>query len=358
MLYHLLYPLHTTYPVFNVFRYISFRTVYAMVTAMVMALLFGSLLIRLLQRYQIGQQIRDEGPKSHLSKSGTPTMGGLLILMSLLVSTLLWADLTNRYIWWMVAATVGFGTIGFWDDFLKTIRKNSKGLQPRYKFSLQVLVAVFIAYGLYAASGRSSTLSLPFIREITPDLQVFYIPFSILVLVGAANAVNLTDGLDGLAIGPILTTAATYLIIVYIAGHRVFSEYLLLPYVKDVGEVTVLCGALIGAALGFLWFNAYPATVFMGDVGSLPLGGVLGAVALASRQPVLLVLVGGIFVVEALSVILQVASFKIRGKRIFRMSPIHHHFELSGWKEPQIVVRFWILSLLFSLIGLSTLKLR
>lgn len=358
MLYHLLYPLHTTYSFFNVFRYITFRTIYAIVTALVISFLIGEVVTELLRRYQIGQQIRSDGPKSHMSKSGTPTMGGILILIAMVGSTLLWADLTNRYVWLVLIATVGFGAIGFMDDYLKCIRKNTKGLLPRYKFSLQILVALIIALGVYRSAAYSPILSVPFFKNITPDLGALYIPFAILVIVGASNAVNLTDGLDGLVIGPITVTAVAYTIVAYVTGHKPFSEYLLIPYIEGAGELSVFCGAMIGASLGFLWYNAYPASIFMGDVGSLPLGGALGTVAVISKHELLLALVGGIFVMEALSVIFQVASFKSSGKRVFLMAPIHHHFELKGWKEPKIVVRFWIVSIILALLSLSTLKLR
>ncbi|MGB3940445.1 MAG: phospho-N-acetylmuramoyl-pentapeptide-transferase [Candidatus Manganitrophaceae bacterium] len=358
MLYHLLYPLHTAYSFFNVFRYITFRTIYAVVTALAISFLIGEWVTELLRRYQIGQQIRSEGPKSHLSKSGTPTMGGILILAAIAVSTLLWADLKNRYVWMALLAVVGFGAIGFADDYLKCIRKNPKGLIPRYKFGLQILVALIIALGVYQSPAYSPVLSVPFFKNVIPNLGIFYIPFAVLVIVGASNAVNLTDGLDGLVIGPFTVAAMAYLVVSYAAGHRPFSDYLLIPYIEGAGELSVFCGAMIGAGLGFLWYNAYPATIFMGDVGSLPLGGALGTVAVISKHELLLVVVGGVFVVEALSVIFQVASFKSSGKRVFLMAPIHHHFELKGWKEPKIVVRFWIISIILALLSLSTLKLR
>ena len=358
MFYNLLYPLHTTYSFLNVFRYITFRTIYAIVTALVISFLIGPWITRFLKARQMGQAIRDDGPKSHLSKSGTPTMGGLMILIAIISTTFLWADLTNRYVWLTLFSTTGFGLIGYWDDYLKCVKKNPKGLLPRYKFSLQIAVALITALGLYASPAYSTILSVPFFKNLRPDLGIFYIPFAVLVIVGASNAVNLTDGLDGLAVGPVMVTGVAYLIVSYVSGHNDFSQYLLIPHIKGAGELAIFCGALIGASLGFLWFNAYPATIFMGDVGSLPLGGALGTVAVISKHELLLALVGGIFVVEALSVILQVASYKSRGKRIFLMAPIHHHFELKGWKEPKIVVRFWIISIILGLISLSTLKLR
>ncbi|HIE65053.1 MAG: phospho-N-acetylmuramoyl-pentapeptide-transferase [Nitrospira sp.] len=358
MLYNFLYPLHTSYSFFNVFRYITFRTIYAIVTALVISFLIGPWVTRLLKKHQIGEQIGGDGPESHKHKAGTPTMGGVMILVAVLTSTVLWADMTNSYIWLVIFATVGFGLIGFWDDYLKCVVKNKKGLLPRYKFGFQILVALLIALGLYQSEAYSTILSVPLFKDLTPDLGLFYIPFAILVIVGASNAVNLTDGLDGLAVGPVMMTAMAYLIVSYATGRTDFSAYLLIPYIEGAGELAVFCGAIIGAGLGFLWFNAYPADIFMGDVGSLPLGGALGTVAVISKHELLLVLVGGIFVIEALSVIFQVISFKSRGKRVFLMAPIHHHFELKGWQEPKIVVRFWILSIILALLSLSTLKLR
>lgn len=358
MLYHLLYPLHTAFSFFNVFRYITFRTIYAVVTALIISFLIGQRVIDFLKKRQLGQQIRQDGPKSHFDKSGTPTLGGVMILFAALVSTLLWTDLTNRYVWLAIFTMIGFGLIGFSDDYIKCIKKNSVGLRPRYKLGLQIIVAMAIALMLYQSPAYSTILSVPFFRHVTPDLGMFYIPFAILVIVGASNAVNLTDGLDGLAVVPITVAAVSYLIVAYVTGHHVFSEYLHIPYIEGAGELSVFLGAIVGASMGFLWFNTYPATVFMGDVGSLPLGGALGAVAVISKHELLLVLVGGIFVIEVLSVIFQVVSFKSRGKRIFLMAPIHHHFELKGWQEPKIVVRFWILSIILALLSLSTLKLR
>ncbi|MFQ5579279.1 MAG: phospho-N-acetylmuramoyl-pentapeptide-transferase [Nitrospiria bacterium] len=358
MLYNLLYPLHTVYSFFNVFRYITFRTIYAIVTALVISFLIGPWITRLLTRYQIGEEIGGDGPESHKHKSGTPTMGGVMILVAVLISTVLWADMTNSYIWLVIFSTVGFGLIGFRDDYLKCVVKNKKGLLPRYKFGFQILAALVVAFGLYRSEAYSTILSVPLFKDLTPDLGIFYIPFAILVIVGASNAVNLTDGLDGLAVGPVMMTAMAYLIVAYATGRTDFSEYLLIPYIEGAGELAVFCGAILGAGLGFLWFNAYPADIFMGDVGSLPLGAALGTVAVISKHELLLVLVGGIFVIEALSVIFQVVSFKSRGKRVFLMAPIHHHFELKGWQEPKIVVRFWILAIILALLSLSTLKLR
>jgi len=358
MLYNLLYPFHETYSFLNIFRYITFRTIYAAVTAIVFSLVMGQYVTRLLSFYQMGQQIRDDGPQSHAKKAGTPTMGGIIVIAAILLATLLWADLTNIYIGLVLFSMIAFGVIGFWDDFLKCIRKNSKGLKPRVKFSLQVVAAVITAIGIYLSDAYSTELSVPFFKNITPDLGAFYILFAILVIVGSSNAVNLTDGLDGLVIGPVIVAAVSYMIVAYVTGHKNMADYLFIPHIKGAGELSVFCGAMIGAAMGFLWFNAYPASIFMGDTGSLPLGAALGVVAVIVKHELLLLLVGGIFVIESLSVIFQVASFQWRGKRIFLMAPIHHHFELLGWKEPKIVVRFWILSIVLALISLSTLKLR
>jgi phospho-N-acetylmuramoyl-pentapeptide-transferase len=357
MLYHFLFPLESQLPAFNVFRYITFRAAGAALTALLLCLLLGPWAIRTLRRLSVGQSIREEGPQSHQGKAGTPTMGGVLILFALLVPTLLWARLDDAYVWLAVGATLAFGAIGFADDWLKVRRRANKGLSARAKFLLQCAVALLVGAALYQLPvGRS--LTFPFFKELVLDLGPFYLLLVLVVLVGSSNAVNLTDGLDGLAIGATLVAAATYAIFTYIAGHRTVAEYLQVAYVPGVGEVAVFCSALVGASLGFLWFNSHPAEVFMGDVGSLAIGGAIGTVALLAKQEALLVVVGGLFVLEAVSVILQVLSFKLRGKRVFRMAPLHHHFELAGWKEPQIIVRFWILSILFALLSLSTLKLR
>jgi phospho-N-acetylmuramoyl-pentapeptide-transferase len=358
MLYLLLYPLHTDWPVFNVFKYITFRTIYSVLTALVICFILGPPLIRALSRYQIGQPVRDDGPKTHFGKKGTPTMGGVLILFAILVASLLWADLTSPYVWVVLVTVLGFGAIGFWDDYRKVIRKNPKGLAPRHKLMLQVVVAGAVTLYLFGAADFDTTLAVPFLKGVHPDLGWLFVPFAIVVIVGTSNAVNLTDGLDGLAIGPVMIAAATYLAIVYLSGHAVFAEYLQIPHIPGTGELAILCGAMVGAAIGFLWFNTYPASVFMGDVGSLPLGAALGAIAVTSKHELVLVLVGGIFVVETVSVIFQVAYFKMTGKRIFLMAPIHHHFELKGWQEPKIIVRFWIISIVLALLALSTLKLR
>ena len=359
MLYHLLYPLHTTFSVFNVFRYITFRTIYAVLTALLISFLFGPWLIRYLRKERVGQYVRDDGPAKHLSKVGTPTMGGLLILFSIMVSTLLWADLTNFYIWIALLVTVGFGAIGFLDDYLKLIKKESAGLSGRAKILFQCTIALVVAGLLYAQPDFDTHITIPFLKEARLDLGWGYILLSVLVIVGTSNAVNLTDGLDGLAIGSMTVATATYLIFSYVAGHVKIATYLQIPYVPGCGELAVLCGAVIGAGMGFLWFNAYPAEIFMGDIGSLPLGGILGTVAVVTKQEILLVLVGGLFVMEALSVIFQVGFFKMtNGRRIFRMAPLHHHFELKGWPEPKVIVRFWLIAIVLGLLSLSTLKLR
>ncbi len=358
MLFHLLFPLRDQVAALNVFQYITFRSAGAALTALVLSMLLGPSLIRWLQRLSVGQAIREEGPESHQKKAGTPTMGGLLILISLVVPTLLWADLTNAFVWVVVATTFCFGGIGFVDDFLKVRRRHNKGLSARAKFGLQLLVGVVAGGVLIQQVGFETTVLFPFFKNLVVELGWFYIPFFAIVLVGASNAVNLTDGLDGLAIGATLIAAATYAILTYIAGNSIAARYLQVAYVPGTGEVAVFCSALVGASLGFLWFNAHPAQVFMGDVGSLALGGAIGAVALLAKQEMLLAIVGGLFVLEALSVIFQVASFKMTGRRILRMAPLHHHFELGGWAESKIIVRFWILSILFALVGLSTLKLR
>lgn len=358
MLYHLLYPLVEYHTFFNVFRYITFRTIYAIITALLICLIVGPWLIRQLKFHSIGQTIRRDGPQRHLSKEGTPTMGGLLILGSAVLATVLWADLTNVYIWLVLWTTLGFGAVGFLDDLMIVKKKTHKGISGRLRLLLEFIIAGVTGVVLAHYPAFSTTLTFPFFKEIQPDLGPFYIPFALFVIVGCANAVNLTDGLDGLAIGPVTIAAGTYLLFSYLTGNIKTAQYLQIPYVAGVGELAILCGALVGAGMGFLWFNAYPAEVFMGDVGSLSLGAALGTVAVVTKQEILLAIVGGIFLVEALSVILQVSSFKIRGKRIFRMAPLHHHFEMKGWPEPKIIVRFWILSILLGLLAISTLKLR
>ena len=361
MLYHLLYPLHESFSILNVMRYITFRTAAASITALVLTLLLGPWMIRRLREFQIGQVIRTEGPKSHQSKAGTPTMGGLLILVAALVPTLLYADLTNPYIWIAVLATALFGAVGFLDDYLKVTKRSHHGLIPRYKMGGQILVSIGVGIALLVLADQGSyntRLIFPFFKRVIPDLGWFYVPFAVLVLVGASNAVNMTDGLDGLAISTFTVAAATYTALAYVTGHRVLAEYLLIVRFPYAAELTIFCGSLVGASLGFLWYNSYPAEVFMGDVGSLALGGALGTVAILIKQEILLVIVGGIFVIEALSVMVQVGSFKLRGKRVFKMAPIHHHFELSGWSEPKVITRFLIVAIIFALFSLTTLKLR
>jgi phospho-N-acetylmuramoyl-pentapeptide-transferase len=358
MLYLLLYPLHDTYSGLNVFKYITFRTALAALTALTVSFTLGPVIIRSLTALQLGQMIRSDGPERHKSKAGTPTMGGTLILFSLVVATVLLADLRNPYIWVVMITTVAFGVIGFFDDYRKISRRNSIGLRTREKLLYQCAVAAVGAVALYVISDSNGTVALPFLKNVRPDLGWMYVPFAAFVIVGASNSVNLTDGLDGLAIGPVTVAGATYAIFAYVSGHTKIAEYLQIPYVPGSGELAIFCAALAAAGLGFLWFNAYPASMFMGDVGSLALGAALGAVAVATRHEVVLVVVGGIFVVEALSVIFQVGSYKLRHRRIFRMAPIHHHFELAGWPEPLIIVRFWIVSIILSLLALATLKLR
>lgn len=361
MLFHLLYPLRTEFSVLNVTQYITFRTAAASLTALALSLLLGPWMIRMLREFQVGQVIRLEGPSSHRAKAGTPTMGGVLILVAALVPTLLWANLSNVNVWIAVGATAAFGGIGFLDDFLKIVRRNHHGLRPLYKIGCQILVAasVGVVLLLLARQGDYNTrLIFPFFKNLIPDLGWVYLPFTVFVLVAWSNAVNLTDGLDGLAISTFAIAAATLTALTYVTGHRVFAEYLLLVRIERSAELTVFCGALVGSSLGFLWYNAYPAEIFMGDVGSLALGASLGTVATLIKQELLLAIVGGIFVLEALSVVVQVVSFKLTGKRVFRMAPLHHHFELRGWSEPKVIARFVIVAIIFALFSLTTLKLR
>lgn len=361
MLFHLLYPLHTEVGVFNVFRYVTFRTACATLTAMVISFALGPWLIHRLRRLQVGERIRHDGPEAHQAKAGTPTMGGLLILAAVILPTLLWANLTSIFVWVALGTTVGYGMIGFTDDYLKLARKGSHGLSARTKIALQVFVAAVVALLLMELSDRgsySTALLFPFLKELRPELSWFFVPFAVLVIVGASNAVNLTDGLDGLAIGSVLIAAAAYTLLTYVTGHAQFSAYLDLIHFPNIWELTIFGGSIVGASLGFLWFNSYPAQVFMGDVGSLSLGSAIGTVALLIKQELLLILVGGLFVVEALSVIVQVTYFKLTGKRVFKMAPLHHHFELMGWREPKIIIRFWIVAIIFALASLTTLKLR
>ena len=346
---------------FNVFNYITLRTVLAALTSLMISFIVGPIMIRKLTAYKIGQAIRDDGPQTHLIKAGTPTMGGALILVSVAISTLLWADLGNRYIWVVLLTTLGFGVIGWVDDYLKVVYNNPKGLSASIKFFWQSLIAITVASYLVltADSPAQTSMIVPFFKQIVIPLGVVgFVTLSYFVIVGTSNAVNLTDGLDGLAIMPTVMISSGLAIFAYVAGHSVFAKYLGIPYIPLAGELAVFCGALAGSGLAFLWFNAYPAEVFMGDVGALALGAALGVVAVIIRQEIILLIMGGIFVVETLSVILQVTSFKLTGKRIFRMAPLHHHFELKGWKENQVVVRFWIITMMLVLLGLATLKLR
>jgi phospho-N-acetylmuramoyl-pentapeptide-transferase len=359
MLYHLLYPLHTLFSVLNVFRYITFRTIYASLTAFFICFFLGPWVIERLTQMQVGQYIRDDGPQSHLGKAGTPTMGGVLIVAAITLATLLWSDLTDPFIWIALLVLLGFALVGFMDDYLMQIKRQSKGLTVRGKLMLQAGLALIAGVLVYLTPNFSTEVTVPFFKSVTPDLDWGYIIFAMLVIVGASNAVNLTDGLDGLAIGPVIIAAATYMVFAYVAGHVRIANYLQITYVPGCGELAVLCGAMAGAGLGFLWFNAYPAQVFMGDTGSLSLGATLGVIAVITKQEILLALVGGLFVIEALSVIFQVGFFKMTsGRRIFRMAPLHHHFELKGWPEPKVIVRFWIIAIALALLAMSTLKLR
>jgi phospho-N-acetylmuramoyl-pentapeptide-transferase len=377
LLYWLLYQrLFAHFPPFRIFRYVTFRTAFASLTALFMGMIIGPAIIRQLRDFQIGQYIRKEGPKGHQKKAGTPTMGGVLITIAIIVPTLLWADLSNTYIWLAIFSTIAFGAIGFADDYIKVVRKRNLGLTGRMKLVLQFLAAGFVGVALVTLTATrqySTHLMVPFFKQFRPDLVIetfrhyphvwwlAFIPFVLfvmLVLVGSSNAVNLTDGLDGLAIGCTVIAAGALTILTYLSGHVVFSEYLELQKMPQVAEVTVFCGAMVGSAIGFLWYNAHPAEIFMGDVGSLALGGAIGTVAVIIKQELLLPFIGGIFVLEALSVIIQVASYKTRKKRVFKMAPLHHHFELAGWSESKIIIRFWILALIFALFALTTLKLR
>ncbi|MCW8107063.1 phospho-N-acetylmuramoyl-pentapeptide-transferase [Alteromonas ponticola] len=345
---------------FNVFSYLTMRAILSTLTALLIAIIIGPKMIRALQRMQIGQTVRDDGPQSHLSKAGTPTMGGLLILSAIVTSVLLWADLTNRYVLVTLSVVIGYGIIGFVDDYRKVIRKDPKGLIARWKYFWQSIIAIGVALYLYSSAVLPSETALlvPFFKNVMPQLGMFYLIIVYFAVVGTSNAVNLTDGLDGLAIVPTILVAGAFAIFAYVTGHVNFSSYLNIPHIPMTSELVIVCTAIVGAGLGFLWFNTYPAQVFMGDVGSLALGGTLGILAVLVRQEIVLIIMGGVFVMETLSVILQVGSFKLRGKRIFRMAPIHHHFELKGWPEPRVIVRFWIMSLILVLVGLATLKLR
>ncbi|MBI5235335.1 MAG: phospho-N-acetylmuramoyl-pentapeptide-transferase [Deltaproteobacteria bacterium] len=358
MLYYFLYPLAKYHTVFNVFQYITFRTIYAAITALILSFLVGPYLIERLKSMNVGEVVRKDGPPNHLGKEGTPTMGGAIILLVLVVSVLLWANLANPYVWALLFVTIGMGVIGFIDDYSKVITRKKGGMKGRTKFLAQAAVASAATLYIYYYLNVDTSITIPFLKDARLDLKMFYVPFAVCVMVGASNAVNLTDGLDGLAIGPMIMAAATYMLLAYLVGHVKIANYLHVMYVPRAGELAVFAGAMVGASLGFLWFNTYPAQVFMGDVGSLSLGGALGTLAVITKNEVLLLLVGGIFVLEALSVIVQVASFKLTGKRVFAMAPIHHHYELKGWPEPKIIVRFWIISIILALMAISTLKIR
>ena len=362
MLYNLLAPYADQFVFFNLFRYITFRTGGATVTALLVCFIFGGPVIRWLKSKQAqGQPIRTDGPESHLlTKKGTPTMGGLLILMGVAAGTLLWADLSNRYVWVVLLVTVGFGLVGFADDFMKLTRRNHKGVPGKVKLAFEIVIALVATFWVMQITREplASTLAIPFFKDALVNLGWIFLPFGALVMVGASNAVNLTDGLDGLAIVPVMIAAGCFALIAYLAGNAVFANYLQINYVPGTGELAVFCGALVGASLGFLWFNAPPAMVFMGDTGSLSMGGALGAISVVTKHEIVLAIIGGLFVLETISVIVQVISFKTTGKRVFRMAPLHHHFEKKGWAEPTVVIRFWIIASILALAGLSSLKLR
>ena len=359
MLFKFLYPFHNDFTFLNIFRYITFRTIYGGLTAFVICFILGPFVIRKLSEMQIGQIIQTDGPQTHMGKQGTPTMGGILILFSVFLSTVIWGNLSNHYVNILLLALILFGFIGFVDDYLMQIKKRNMGFTAKGKFAIQVLFALIISWLIYLCPDFNTSLTIPFLKDISPDLGIWYIPFASLVIVGTSNAVNLTDGLDGLAIGPYIVASVTYMFFAYVAGHVQIAEYLHVRHIAFAGEITVICGTLAGAGLGFLWFNAHPAQIFMGDSGSIPLGGILGTIAVITKQEILLLIVGGLFVMEALSVIIQVSYFKLtKGKRVFRMAPLHHHFELKGWHESKVIVRFWIISITLALISLSTLKIR
>ena len=358
MLFHLLVPLADTISAFNVFRYLTFRSIGAALTALLIAFIVGPLLIRLLEERQIGQTIREDTPDRHQAKTGTPTMGGVLILFALLASTLLWAEWTNPFVWIVVFVTLGCGLVGFADDYLKAVRKQPDGIRARTKLGWLLLIATGAAFALYYVPAFDGEISVPLFKDFHPEIGWLYIPFAVLFIAGFSNAVNLTDGLDGLAIGPAMITAGVIGVFSYVVGNSVIAGYLELKYVESAGTLAIPCAALMGAGLGFLWFNTYPASVFMGDTGALALGGALATIAIIIRQELVLIISGGIFVVEMFSVIAQVISFRYTGRRIFAMAPIHHHYELKGWPEPQIIVRFWIVSIILALVSLSLLKLR
>lgn len=361
MLYNLLSPLASDFQVFNLFRYLTFRTGCATMTSLIICFLIGPRLITWLRnKHSGGQPIREDGPESHFKKRGTPTMGGLMILISVTISTLLWSDLREQYVWLALAVMIGFGMIGFADDYLKLTKQNVKGLPGRKKLIWQIIISSAVAVGIFYSlpAGLYDTVAIPFFKSALIPLGVFFMPFAVFVMIGASNAVNLTDGLDGLAIVPVAIAAACFGLIAYVVGNAIYADYLQLHYVPGSGELAILCGALIGGAMGFLWYNAPPAMVFMGDTGSLSLGGVLGTIAVITKHELVLAIIGGLFVAETVSVMIQVAYFKMTGKRVFLMAPLHHHFEKHGWSEPTIVIRFWIIAVILAMIGLSTLKLR
>jgi phospho-N-acetylmuramoyl-pentapeptide-transferase len=368
MLYHLFFPLAEDIQIFNVFRYLTFRMGGAIMTALIISFIIGPSLIEWMRARQgKGQPIRDDGPQSHVvEKKGTPTMGGVLILLSLIVSTLLWARLDNMYVWIVLGVTAAFGLLGFVDDYLKVTKQNTQGVVGRGKLIFQFIVAAIAGYVCTRVLANTAgvdpalatSVQLPFFKDLFIPLGLMFVPFACIVIVGASNTVNLTDGLDGLAIVPVMIATASYMLITYLTGNAIYANYLQIVFVPGAGELAIICGAIIGAGLGFLWFNAPPAMIFMGDTGSLSLGGAIGAIAVAAKHEIVLAIIGGLFVLEGLSVMIQVASFKLTGKRVFRMAPIHHHFEQMGWKEPTIVIRFWIIAVILALIGLSTLKLR
>jgi len=361
MLYYLSQEYAASFPGFNIFRYITFRTAGAMVTSALFVFLFGPAIIASLKiRQGRGQPIRADGPETHFAKAGTPTMGGLMIIVGILVSSLIWANLTSVYAIVVLMVMLGFGLIGFYDDYLKVTKASDKGFSGRVRLLLEFAIALVAVFAIMSNGEQpfSSSLTIPFFKDVLIDLGIFFVAFGAFVIVGAGNAVNLTDGLDGLAIVPVMIAAGSFGLIAYLSGNAIFADYLQIHFVLGTGEVAVVCGAVIGAGLGFLWFNAPPAAIFMGDTGSLALGGMIGSIAVATKHEIVLGIIGGLFVVEALSVIIQVASFKLTGKRVFRMAPIHHHFEKKGWTESQVVIRFWIIAVILAMIGLSTLKLR
>ncbi len=359
MLRELFLPLIDKFSFLNIFEYITFRAAYAAVTALLISFIFGPRLIKILKKLKAGQEIRIDGPQTHLVKSGTPTMGGVLILTAVIISVLLWQDLGNYHTWVSLLSLVGFGAIGFVDDYLKVFRRSSDGLQARFKFSAQIVVSLIIVMIIYFKdTGYATLLYVPFFKYPVLDLSVMYIPFAVILLVGFSNAVNLTDGLDGLASGLLILVGLAMGIITYLTGRVDYAEYLQIPYIRDSGELMVLSFALVGACIGFLWYNAHPAEMFMGDTGSLSMGGTIGVLALMTKKEILVIIIGGVFVLEALSVIIQVVSYKLRGKRVFKMAPLHHHYELKGWAESKVVIRFWIIGGLFTILSLSTLKIQ